>query len=58
MHDFIKQLTQAKDFEAVLRIQKDFVRSQFEAFDEQAKNLGELTLNLNSVPVIRAPLDS
>jgi hypothetical protein len=34
-------LTQAKDFEAVLRIQKDFVRSQFEAFDEQAKNLGE-----------------
>lgn len=58
MHDFIKQLTQAKDFEAVLRIQKDFVRSQFETFDEQAKNLGELTLNLNSVPVIRAPLDS
>jgi hypothetical protein len=41
MHDFIKQLTQAKDFEAVLRIQEDFVRSQFEAFDEQAKNLGE-----------------
>ena len=41
MHDFIKQLTQAKGFEAVRRIQKDFVRSQFEAFDEQAKNLGE-----------------
>ena len=41
MHDFIKQLTQAKDFEAVLRIQREFVRSQFEGLDEQAKNFGE-----------------
>jgi hypothetical protein len=41
MHDFIKQLTQAKDFGAVLRIQKEFVRSQFQSFDQQAKNLGE-----------------
>jgi hypothetical protein len=40
-HEFIKQLTQARDFEAVLRIQKEFVRSQFEAFGEQAKTLGE-----------------
>jgi len=40
-HDFIKQLTQARDFEAVLRIQREFVRSQFEAFGEQAKNVGE-----------------
>jgi hypothetical protein len=41
MHDFIKQLTQAKDFGAVLRIQKEFVRSQFESFDQQGKNLGD-----------------
>jgi hypothetical protein len=56
-HKFIKQLTQAKDFEAVLRNQKEFVRSQFEAFGEQAKTLGETTLNPHSMPVIRAPLD-
>jgi transposase InsO family protein len=56
-HEFIKQLTQAKDFEAVLRNQKEFVRSQFEAFGEQAKTLGETTLDPHSMPVIRAPLD-
>jgi hypothetical protein len=40
-HDFIKQLSQARDFEAVLRLQSEFVRSQFKAFEEQAQSLGE-----------------
>ena len=36
-HDFIGRLTEARDFEAVLRIQKQFIRSQFASFDAQAK---------------------
>jgi hypothetical protein len=34
-------LSQAKDFAEVARIQTDFMRSQFSAFGEQAKGLGE-----------------
>ena len=40
-HDFIKRLTEARDFEAVLRIQNEFIHSQLKAFGEQAGNLGE-----------------
>jgi hypothetical protein len=40
-HEFVKKLSQAKDFPEVLRIQTDFMQSQFNAFGEQAKSLGE-----------------
>ena len=39
--DCMRKLSQAKDFAEVARIQTDFMRSQFSAFGEQAKDLGE-----------------
>jgi len=39
--DYMRKLSQAKDFAEVARIQTDFMRSQFSAFGEQAKGLGE-----------------
>jgi hypothetical protein len=39
-HDFVRRLTEARDFEAVLRIQNEFIRSQLRSFGEQAENLG------------------
>jgi hypothetical protein len=37
----MRKLSQAKDFAEVARIQTDFMQSQFSAFGEQAKGLGE-----------------
>ena len=39
--DYMRKLSQAKDFAEVARIQTDFMQSQFSAFGEQAKGLGE-----------------
>src|ERR1700722_17319688 len=35
-HHFIQQLSQAKDFQDALRIQTEFMRTQMQAFAEQA----------------------
>ena len=40
-HQFIKQLSQAKDFQDVLRIQTEFMQTQMQAFVEQATSLAE-----------------
>jgi hypothetical protein len=40
-HDFIKQLSRAKDFQDALRIQTEFMRTQMRAFGEQTKSLAE-----------------
>jgi len=37
VHDLVKSLSQAKDFEEALRIQTEFIQSQFHAFGEQMK---------------------
>ncbi len=39
--DYMRKLSQAKDFTDVMRIQTDFMQSQFNTFGEQAKGLGE-----------------
>jgi hypothetical protein len=39
--DYMHKLSQAKDFAEVARIHTNFMQSQFNAFDEQAKGLGE-----------------
>jgi hypothetical protein len=39
-HDLIRRLTEARDFEAVLRIQNEFIRSQLRTFGEQAEGFG------------------
>ena len=40
-HEFLKQLSQAKDFQVMLRIQTDFMKTQLKEFGEQTKSLGE-----------------
>ena len=40
-HQFIQQLSQAKDFQDVLRIQTKFLQTQMQAFAEQATSLIE-----------------
>ena len=40
-HQFIRQLSQAKDFQDVLRIQTEFMQTQMQAFAEQATSLAE-----------------
>ena len=41
VHDLVKRLSQAKDFEEALRIQTEFMQSQLHAFGEQIKSLAE-----------------
>jgi hypothetical protein len=40
-HDLIKRLTEAKDFDAVVRIQNEFIRSQLKILGKQSESLGE-----------------
>jgi hypothetical protein len=39
--EFIQNLTHAKDLQDIIRIQTEFMQTQFGAFAEQAKGLGE-----------------
>jgi hypothetical protein len=41
MHEFVHKLSQAKDFQDVLRIQTEFMQSQFTALTEQTRNFGD-----------------
>ena len=42
VHELVKRFSQAKDFEEALRIQTEFIQSQFQAFGEQMRSLGEV----------------
>ena len=39
--EFVQRLSQAKNFQDVVRLQTEFVQAQFGSFNEQAKNLNE-----------------
>ena len=41
VHELVKRLSQAKEFEEVLRIQTAFMHSQLNALGKQAASLGE-----------------
>src|ERR1700733_14797504 len=41
VHEYVHKLSQAKDFQDVMRIQAEFMQSQFTALTEQTKSLGE-----------------
>ena len=47
--EYVRELTYAKDIQDILRIQMEFVRSQLDAFGEQANSLGEAYVNAVSV---------
>jgi phasin family protein len=55
VHDFVHKLSQAKDFQDVFRLQTEFMQSQFSAFTEQTKNLGE-TYTKSAAEVLSKPL--
>ncbi len=40
-HEFMKKLSQAKNFQDLVRLQNEFMQSQLEAIAEQTKSLGE-----------------
>jgi hypothetical protein len=41
VHDLVKRLSQAKDFQDALRIQSEFMREQLNAFAKHVTSLGE-----------------
>ena len=41
MHEFVQRLAQARDIQDAMRIQAEFMQSQFTALSEQTKSLGE-----------------
>ncbi len=41
--EFVQKLVHAKDFQEVLKLQTDYVKTQMQVFAEQAKELGERT---------------
>jgi len=53
-HEFIKQLSQAKDFQDLVRLQNEYMQSQFEAIAEQTKSLGE-AFTKGATEVIKTP---
>jgi hypothetical protein len=53
--EYVRELTYAKDVQDILRIQMAFVRSQLEAFGEQAKDLGEAYVKAVSGQTTKPP---
>jgi hypothetical protein len=41
MHEYVQKLSQAKDFQEAIRIQTEFMQSQFSALGEQTRTLSE-----------------
>ena len=41
--EFAQQLVRAKDIQDVMKLQADYIKRQMQAFNEQAKELGEST---------------
>jgi len=40
-HDFIQKLSQARDFQDIIKIQTEYMQTQLSLFADQAKQLGE-----------------
>ncbi len=53
--EFVRELSYAKDIQDMLRIQMEFMRSQLEAFGEQAKDLGEAYIKAASGQTTKSP---
>ena len=52
---FVRELSYAKDIQDMLRIQMEFMRSQLEAFGEQAKDLSESYIKAASGQTAKPP---
>jgi hypothetical protein len=53
--EFVRDLSYAKDMQDMLRIQMEFMRSQLEAFGEQAKDLREAYIKTASGEMTKPP---
>jgi hypothetical protein len=53
--EYVRELNYAKDIQDILRIQMEFMRSQLEAFGEQAKDLGEACIKAASGQATKPP---
>jgi hypothetical protein len=53
--EFVRELSYANDIQDMLRIQMEFMRSQLEAFGEQAKDLSEAYIKTASGQTARPP---
>jgi len=42
-HEYVKKLSEAKTFSDVVQIQSEFVRTQFELLQRQAREIGEIS---------------
>jgi hypothetical protein len=54
-HEYVKQLSQAKDFQDIVRIQTEFIQSLANAFGEQTKTLTE-EFTKTAADVLKKPL--
>jgi hypothetical protein len=54
---FALKLTQAKNFQDVVRIQTEFMQTQLKALSEQAKDLGEIATKA-ATDALKSPLSS
>jgi len=50
-NEYIRMLSEAKDFQDIIRIQTEFVQTQFNAFGEQTKSLAESFTRAAKEPV-------
>ena len=53
--EFVRDLSYAKDIQDMLRIQMEFMRSQLEAFGQQAKDLSEAYIKAASGQMTKPP---
>ena len=53
--EFVRELSYAKDIQDMLRIQMEFMRSQMEAFGEQANDLSEAYIKAASGQTAKPP---
>jgi hypothetical protein len=58
MHELVKRLSQAKDFEEALRIQTAFMHSQLNTLGKQAASLGEAYKQAAADAVSKTPKGS
>jgi hypothetical protein len=55
--EFIRRLSQAKDFQVALQIQSEFMQAQMQAFGEQVKSFGEASARA-ATGAVEAPFKS
>jgi hypothetical protein len=53
---FVQRLTQAKDFQDLLRIQTEFMQTQLESFGKQAKDISEASSKM-AAGAFKSPSD-